>query len=118
MNESELIKIMYEKKFSTKQINTLKKLSVRYSTSLYVTVHELAGRFFRSLFVHIFSFAMVLHSYIYHSETRGYNLGGLVLSIVTLAIAFFIFDLFAPLIQGYKARKVIKAIQKNRHLNS
>ncbi|WP_368543488.1 hypothetical protein [Enterobacter soli] len=114
MNESELIEIMYEKNFSKKQIDNLKKLSKRYSTSLYVTVHELADRFFRSLLVHIFSFLMVFHSYIYHSKNQGHTFGGVLLAAGTLGVAYVIFDFFAPLLQAYKARKVINVIKNKK----
>lgn len=115
MSEDELIKIMYEKNFSKKQIDKLKKLSEKYSTSLYDTVSELARRFFRSLFMHILTFVLVFHSYIRLSEKHGHTLGGILFSIGVLCIAYVIFDLFAPLFQGYKARKVIKEIQRKEN---
>lgn len=112
MAEDELIKIMYGKNFSKKQIDKLKKLSEKYSTSLYDTVSELARRFFRSLFIHILTFIMVFHSYIRLSEEHGHTLGNILFSIGVLCIVYVILDLFAPLFQGYKARGVIKEIQR------
>ena len=111
MAEDELIKIMYGKSFSKKQIDKLKKLSEKYSTSLYDTVSELARRFFRSLFIHILTFILVFHSYIRLSEEHGHTLGSILFSIGVLCIVYVILDLFAPLFQGYKAMKVIKEIQ-------
>lgn len=115
MTEDELIKVMYEKSFSKKQIDKLKKLSEKYSTSLYDTVSELARRFFRSLFMHILTFVLVFHSYIRLSEEHGHTLGNILFVIGILCIAYIILDLFAPLFQGYKARKVIKEIQRKEN---
>ncbi|EHG7582005.1 hypothetical protein SedNR2807_34380 [Citrobacter sedlakii] len=115
MNEDELIKIMYENNFSKKQVNKLKKLSQKYSTSLYETVSELARRFFRSLFMHILTFILVFHSYIRLSEEHGHTLQNILFSIGVLCLAYVIIDLFAPLSQGYKARKVIQQAQRKEN---
>ncbi|HAU5592081.1 TPA: hypothetical protein JD313_000962 [Citrobacter amalonaticus] len=115
MTEDELIKIMYKKSFSKKQIDKLKKLSEKYSTSLYDTVSELARRFFRSLSMHIFTFVLIFHSYIRLSEEHGHTLGNILFAIGILCIIYIILDLFAPLFQGYKARKVIKEIQRKEN---
>ncbi|EEW2614610.1 hypothetical protein [Escherichia coli] len=112
MSEDELIKIMYENNFSKKQINNLKKVSDKYSTSLYDTVFELSRRFSRSLFIHIFTFVIIFHSYIRLCEEHGYTLGHILFAIGVFGITCLIFDLFAPLLQAYRAKKVIKTINK------
>ncbi|HGX5890838.1 hypothetical protein [Escherichia coli] len=112
MSEDELIKIMYKNNFSKKQINNLKKVSDKYSTSLRDTVFELARRFPRSLFIHIFTFIIIFHSYIRLSEETGHTLGNILFALGVFGITCVIFDLFAPLLQAYRAKKVVKAINK------
>lgn len=102
---------MREKGFSVKQIDKLKKLSEKYSTSLNNTIFELARRFPRSLFLHIIVFFITLHAYIRFSKQHGYISWHIIFFIGILCITYIIFDLFAPLFQGYKARKVIKKIK-------
>lgn len=108
MNEEELIILMLENNFSTKQIARLKKLSRRYSWTLYDTVIELGRRFPRSLFMHVFVFIIIFTTYINDSQQKDYDFWHSLLLIGTLCVAYVILDLFAPLIQGYKAWKVIK----------
>ena len=111
MSEDELILVMRENGFSKKQIETLQKLSKKYSSSLHETVVELARRFPRSLFVHVFVFIIVLFTYIRDSGQAYYTSWYLLLYVGVLSIACVIFDFFAPLPRGYKARKVIKEIE-------
>lgn len=115
MNEDELIKTMLNKKFSKKQIKNLKKISEKYATPLYDTIFELSRRFPRSLLIHVLTFFLIFHSYIQLSEKHGHTIGRILLSIGILCIIYLILDLFAPLSQGYKARKVIKEINKKDH---
>ena len=111
MSEDELILVMRENGFSKKQIETLQKLSKKHSSSLHETVVELARRFPRSLFVHVFVFIIVLFTYIRDSGQAYYTSWYLLLYVGVLSIACVIFDFFAPLPRGYKARKVIKEIE-------
>lgn len=113
MNDIELIKLMLENDFSNKQINHLKMLSEKYSTSLYDTVSELARRFLRSLFIHIFTFLLIFHTYIRFSKEYGYSFQGLLFHTGILFLTYIIYNLFAPLHQGYKAKKVIRKIKCN-----
>ncbi|TBM20445.1 hypothetical protein EYY86_00165 [Hafnia paralvei] len=112
MSEDEFITLLYKNKFSKKQINNLIKLSEKYSTSLHDTVVELARRFLRSLLVHLFTFFLIVHSYIRFSKIHGYSLKGIIFFTGVICLMYAIFHLFAPLIQGYKARKTIKEIQR------
>lgn len=112
MNENKLIEIMYEEKFSTKNITKLKKLSEKYSTSLYHIVSELSQRFFKSLFLHILSFVMLFHTYLRYIEQHGHNIAMFIGCLGTLAITYIVLDFIAPLLRGYKARKVMKEIKK------
>ncbi len=105
MSDNELILIMQKNGFSKKQIEILKKLSVRYSTSLHETVAELARRFPRSVFTHLYVLSIVLFTWSYSKEVY-LNLGIFVFCLIVI-------DFFAPLFQGYKARKTIKEIQKS-----
>lgn len=112
MNEDELIKLMYMNDFSTKQIHTLKKVSEKYSTSLYDTVSKLSQLFFKSLFLHILAFVMLFHTYLRYSEQQGHNTTMLIGCLGTLVVTYIILDFVAPLFRGYKARKVMKEIKK------
>jgi|GEM_PF-3031098 len=112
MNEGELIKIMYDKKFSKREIYNLKRVSEKYTTSLYEIVLALSQRFFKSLFLHILAFVMLFHTYLRYSEQQGHNITMLIGCLGTLAITYIILDFIAPLLRGYKARKVMKEIKK------
>ncbi|EAS1760909.1 hypothetical protein Q6W56_004553 [Salmonella enterica] len=112
MSEEELIEMMHKNDFSWKQIDRLKRLSEKYSTSLYDTVLELARRFPRSLFLHIVVFFLTVHTYIRFSKQYGYLSWHIIFFIGVLCLMFTLLNLFAPLIRGYKARKIIKEIQR------
>lgn len=112
MEEEKLVTIMSDYGFSKKQINNLKKVSDKYSTSLHDTIFELSQRFSRALFIHIFMFILIFLSYIRLCEERGYTLGHVLFSISIFGITCIICDLFAPLLQAYRAKKVIKVINK------
>lgn len=112
MKEDELIKIMYGKKFSKKEISNLKRVSEKYSTSLFETVLALSQRFFKSLFLHILAFVMLFHTYLRYTQQQGHNFTMLIGCLGTLAITYIILDFIAPLLRGYKARKVMKEIKK------
>lgn len=118
MNEAKLIEIMYEKKFSKKQIDNLLKLSKKYSTSLYEMVSELSQRFPRSIFIHFFILFLAVFSYIRYSHEHGHSLGGALASIITLGATYIVLNFSAPLLQGYKAREVVREIQKNKLRNN
>ncbi|MCE9991699.1 hypothetical protein LZ633_06755 [Enterobacter asburiae] len=118
MSEDEIIKIMYEKKFSKKQIDNLLKVSKKYSTSLYEMVSELSQRFPRSMFIHFFILFLAVFSYIRYSHEHGHSLGGALASVITLGATYIVLNFFAPLLQGYKARKVIREIHKNKPRNN
>ncbi len=115
MNEKELIKIMFEEKFSKKQIDKLKKLSDRYSSSLHETVYELSRRFYRSLFMHVLMFFFVLFAHFLLGEEHRTAPERIIFSVCFLLFMYSIFHILAPLAQGYKARKVIKTIKKERN---
>ena len=111
MSEDELILVMRENGFSKKQIETLQKLSKKYSSSLHETVVELARRFPRSLFAHVLIFLLIAYAY-FRDSGQGYYTSWHLLSYVgDLCVMYFILDFFAPLFRGYKARKVIKEIK-------
>ncbi|EMM4085242.1 hypothetical protein WAC87_003175 [Shigella flexneri] len=112
MNDDELISILYEHKFSKKQVINLVKLSEKYSISLYETVTELARRFPRSLFIHILVFLLIIYQYLHDCRQDYYTSWFILFYTGVLLLLYGIFDLFAPLLQGYKARKVVKAINK------
>lgn len=112
MNDDELIIVMRKNRFSEKQINNLKKLSEKYSTSLYDTVFELARRFPRSLFTHIFVLLIVIYQYLNERKQEYYTSSNIFFHIGILCFVYLMIHIIAPLLQGYKARKVIKEIQR------
>ncbi len=112
MNNDELLTIMRRNGFSEKQISNLNKLSEKYSTSLYNTVSELARRFPRSLFAHAFVFLIITYQYFNDIKQDYYTPSLIFLYIGTLCLIYLILHLFAPLLQGYKAKKVIKEFQR------
>ncbi|EDF8720441.1 hypothetical protein GYD59_004568 [Salmonella enterica] len=112
MNEKELESVMFECGFSDKQIILLRKLSQKYSTPLLDTVTELSRRFPISLGIHIGMFFIIFFTYLRDIQSPSYNSGYLIVYVITLLFAYVILNLFAPLIRGYKARKVIRKIKK------
>ena len=113
MNNDEIVVKMRRNNFSEKQIDNLKKLSEKHSASLYDTVFELARRFPRSLFVHTFVFLIIIYQYLTDIKQDYYKPSFIFLYIGILCLVYLMLHIFAPLLQGYKARKVIKEIQRN-----
>lgn len=112
MNDDELISMLYKNKFSKKQVINLIKLSEKYSTPLYETVAELARYFPRSLFIHILVFLLIIYQYLHDCRQDYYTSWFILFYTGVLLLLYGIFHLFAPLLQGYKARKIIKTINK------
>lgn len=75
-------------------------------------VSELSQRFTRSIVIHSFILFLAVFSYIRYSHEHGHSLGGALASVITLGATYIVLNFFAPLIQGYKARKVMKEIKK------
>ncbi|MFU2146158.1 hypothetical protein DVH07_05090 [Hafnia paralvei] len=114
MEEEQLIIFMQKNGFSKKQIDSLKKISKNHSTTLFDTVFELGRRFSRSLILHVFLFIIIIYTYLHDRQQDYYTSKYIFLYIGSLCIVYFIIHLFAPLIQGYKARKVINKIKQKK----
>lgn len=112
MDDNKISTLLLESGFSERQVKKLKEKSTQRSTTLFNTVHELGNRFYRSLFMHVFVFFVILYTYYNDSKQGYYTSNYIFLYLGVLCITYITINFFAPLTTTYKAKRLTTNINK------